>query len=181
MLLKALSTDLSCSDPSLIARSRPNFVTILIAVGVKPPSLQDNINTLMFFCQVTIQRDNEQLVSASLGQLNSPSSKPVELHWQQQLEAAQNVMFCKELFSQLAREAVSLQAPIPHMVVGSQITASLFPDIQLIISLCHSTPHAATKQGGNSAPNKSANDHSHVLEHSLHQLLRKVPDYKCSS
>ena len=135
----------------------------------------------MVFCQVTIQRDNEQLVSASLGQLNSPSSKPVELHWQQQLEAAQNVMFCKELFSQLAREAVSLQAPIPHMVVGSQITASLFPDIQLIISLCHSTPHAATKQGGNSAPNKSANDHSHVLEHSLHQLLRKVPDYKCSS
>ena len=142
---------------------------------------QNNINTSMFFCQVTIQRDNEQLVSASLGQLNSPSSKPVELHWQQQLEAAQNVMFCKELFSQLAREAVSLQAPIPHMVVGSQITASLFPDIQLIISLCHSTPHAATKQGGSTAPNKSANDHSHVLEHSLHQLLRKVPDYNCSS
>ena len=132
----------------------------------------------MFFCQVTIQRDNEQLVSASLGQLNSPSSKPVELHWQQQLEAAHKV---KELFSQLGCEAVSLQAPIPHMVVGSQITASLFPDIQLIISLCHSTPHAATKQGGNSAPNKSANDHSHVLEHSLHQLLRKVPDYNCSS
>jgi len=127
------------------------------------------------YIQVTIQRDNEQLVSASLGNLTSPTTKPVELDWQQQLEAAQNVLFCKELFSQLAREAVTLQAPIPHMVVGSQITASLFPDIQLMISLCHSTPHSSSnKSGNNAAANKSAYDHSHVLEHSLHQLLRKV-------
>jgi len=127
------------------------------------------------YIQVTIQRDNEQLVSATLGQLANQPSKPVELHWQQQLEAAQNVLFCKELFSQLAREAVGLQAPIPHMVVGSQITASLFPDIQLIISLCHSTPHSATGKGAAAnTTSKSPNDHSHVLEHSLHQLLRKV-------
>jgi len=127
------------------------------------------------YIQVTIQRDNEQLVSATLGQLSGPSSKPVEVHWQQQLEAAQNVLFCKELFSQLAREAVGLQAPIPHMVVGSQITASLFPDIQLIISLCHSTPHSNSGKGpASSSVPKSQNDHSHVLEHSLHQLLRKV-------
>merc|ERR1712112_736168 len=126
------------------------------------------------YIQVTIQRDTEQLVSASLGQLTSPSSKPVELHWQQQLEAAQNVLFCKELFSQLAREAVGLQAPIPHMVVGSQITASLFPDIQLIISLCHSTGGSDRKGAGGGGSPQSRNDHSHVLEHSLHQLLRKV-------
>ena len=60
------------------------------------------------------------------------------------------------------------------MVVGSQITASLFPDIQLIISLCHSTPHSSSKSSSSASANKSANDHSHVLEHSLHQLLRKV-------
>ena len=47
--------------------------------------------------------------SLTLGNLTSPTTKPVELHWQQQLEAAQNVLFCKELFSQLAREAVALQ------------------------------------------------------------------------
>ena len=49
MLLKALSTDLSCSDPSLIARSRPNFVTILIAVGVKPPrlSIENGRNSML--------------------------------------------------------------------------------------------------------------------------------------
>ena len=36
----------------------------------------------MVYIQVTIQRDNEQLVSATLGQLFSPAAKPVELHWQ---------------------------------------------------------------------------------------------------
>ena len=49
MLLKALLTDLSCSDPSLIARSRPNFVTILIAVGVRPPrlSIENGRNSML--------------------------------------------------------------------------------------------------------------------------------------
>jgi len=125
------------------------------------------------YIQVTIQRDTEQLVSATLGQLAASAPKPgCELTWQNKLEAAQNVLFCKELFSQLAREAVGLLAPIPHMVVGSQITASLFPDIQLIISLCHSTGRQGSSQANAQQP--SANDHSHVLEHSLHQLLRKV-------
>lgn len=47
------------------------------------------------------------------------------MHWQQKLEAAQNVLFCKELFNQLAKEAVQLQAAIPHMVIGNQITATV--------------------------------------------------------
>jgi mediator of RNA polymerase II transcription subunit 17 len=51
------------------------------------------------------------------------------VHWQQKLEAAQNVLFCKELFNQLAKEAVQLQAPIPHMVVGNQIMATVRSDI----------------------------------------------------
>jgi mediator of RNA polymerase II transcription subunit 17 len=42
-----------------------------------------------------------------------------------------NAIFCRELFAQLAKEAIMLQSPIPHMVVGNQITASLFPDIQV--------------------------------------------------
>lgn len=61
------------------------------------------------------------------------------MHWQQKLEAAQNVLFCKELFNQLAKEAVQLQAPIPHMVVGNQIVATILPGIQIIIALRHST------------------------------------------
>ena len=49
MILKALLIDLSCSDPSLIARSRPNFVTILIAVGVRPPrlSIENGRNSML--------------------------------------------------------------------------------------------------------------------------------------
>lgn len=68
----------------------------------------------------------------------APSSNP-DMHWQQKLEAAQNVLFCKELFNQLAKEAVQLQTPIPHMVVGNQIMATVLPGIQLIIALRHST------------------------------------------
>jgi len=45
----------------------------------------------------------------------------------------------------------------------------VFPGIQLIIGLCHSST--------NGNPNTilpSKTDHDHVLEHSLHQLLREV-------
>lgn len=60
--------------------------------------------------------------------LNCPGTLPgdgAELHWQQKLEAAQNVLFCKELFARLAAEAVQLDASIPHMVVGNQIMATV--------------------------------------------------------
>lgn len=67
----------------------------------------------------------------------------------------------------MAREAVQLHAPIPHVVVGNQIRATLLSGIQLIISLCHSTTSDSTHSG-------PITDHDHVLEHSLHQLLREV-------
>lgn len=53
-------------------------------------------------------------------------------------------------------------------MVGNQIRATLLPGIQLIISLCHSTDPKDPKE---TAP---ISDHDHVLEHSLHQLLREV-------
>lgn len=90
--------------------------------------------------------------------------------WQKRLEFAQNVLFCKELFNQLAREAVQLQAAIPHVVIGNQIRATLLPGIQLIISLCHTTSYTDYVADAN----KKVDDHDHVLEHSLHQLLREV-------
>ena len=143
------------------------------------------------FIQVVIQKESEQLVSTNLTQNMEAfgGAMSEDVHWQQKLEAAQNVLFCKELFSQLAREAIQLQAPIPHMVVGNQITACLFPDIQLLITLCHSTKPEAKPSGPSGTSNSSIKvgnsessatpaqynqqrDHSHVLEHSLHQLLR---------
>ncbi|XP_017768104.1 PREDICTED: mediator of RNA polymerase II transcription subunit 17 [Nicrophorus vespilloides] len=123
------------------------------------------------YIEVLCQKDQEDLCSANINLLGSgpPTSNP-DVHWQQKLEAAQNVLFCKELFNQLAKEAVQLQAPIPHMVVGNQIMATVLPGIQLIIGLCHST--TGDKKPPVPAPSKS--DHDHVLEHSLHQLLREV-------
>ena len=156
------------------------------ALRVNVPSELEGIA----FIQVVIQKESEQLVSANLTQNMDTVGGAMsnDVHWQQKLEAAQNVLFCKELFSQLAREAIQLQAPIPHMVVGNQITACLFPDIQLLITLCHSTKPEGKKQASNtsskskSVPDASCTpaqynqqrDHSHVLEHSLHQLLRLV-------
>ena len=101
-----------------------------------------------------------------------------ELHWQKRLENAQNVLFCKELFSQLAKEAIQLRSPIPHMVVGNRITASLFPDIQVVITFVHTADDGKAKTGGGGSsggtkekrPPATQGPHSHVLEHSLHQV-----------
>ncbi|XP_063699242.1 mediator of RNA polymerase II transcription subunit 17 [Culicoides brevitarsis] len=121
------------------------------------------------YIKVVTQKDQEDLCTASVNLHGYGANISQQTGvWQKTLEFAQNVLFCKELFNQLAREAVQLQAPIPHVVVGNQIRATLLPGIQLIISLCHSTDPKDPKE---TAP---INDHDHVLEHSLHQLLREV-------
>lgn len=121
------------------------------------------------YIEVLCKKDQEQLCSANINWMNNSSGTKIDpdTHWQQKLEAAQNVLFCKELFSQLAREAVHLKAPIPHMVVGNRIMATVLPGIQLIIGLKHST-------GNDKKPVPQSVEHDHVLEHSLHQLLREV-------
>ncbi|XP_046389107.1 mediator of RNA polymerase II transcription subunit 17 isoform X2 [Ischnura elegans] len=124
------------------------------------------------YIEVLCQKDQEDLCSSTINLLGSgTTSTNPDVHWQQKLEAAQNVLFCKELFNQLAKEAVQLQAPIPHMVVGNQIMATVLPGIQLIIGLCHST---GSDKKPPPAPPPQKSDHDHVLEHSLHQLLREV-------
>ena len=46
------------------------------------------------YIKVTIQRVDEQLVSATPGLLSNPAAKSVELHWQQQqLEAGSSELF----------------------------------------------------------------------------------------
>ncbi|XP_047987382.1 mediator of RNA polymerase II transcription subunit 17 [Leguminivora glycinivorella] len=142
-----------------------------------PPELQG-----VAFISVLCQKEQEDVVTATLSSsaLNCPGTLPgegAELHWQQKLEAAQNVLFCKELFARLAAEAVQLDASIPHMVVGNQIMATVLPGIQLLIGLCHnngqntnnSNPDGVKGEGG-----AGKSEHDHVLEHSLHQLLRAV-------
>ncbi|ALC46485.1 MED17 [Drosophila busckii] len=120
------------------------------------------------YIKVITQKDQEDLCTAQVNLMGHGPNITAQVGvWQKTLEFAQNVLFCKELFAQLAREAIQLQAPIPHVVIGNQIRATLLPNIQLIISLCHSTSFDSNQP----AP---INDHDHVLEHSLHQLLREV-------
>uniref|UniRef100_A0A0A9WMF7 Mediator of RNA polymerase II transcription subunit 17 n=1 Tax=Lygus hesperus TaxID=30085 RepID=A0A0A9WMF7_LYGHE len=140
------------------------------ALRVTVPSELQGVAYIEVLCQKGLTKfpDQEDLCSASINlQHSNATTYGADVHWQQRLESAQNVLFCKELFNQLAKEAVQLHAPIPHMVVGNQIMASTFPGIQLIIKLRHSTGEGEKKAGQKS-------DHDHVLEHSLHQLLREV-------
>ncbi|KAJ1519309.1 hypothetical protein ONE63_004608 [Megalurothrips usitatus] len=125
------------------------------------------------YIEVHCRKDDEALFSTIVTSSALGSQGPMpDMHWQKKLEAAQNVLFCKELFAQLAKEAVQLPGPIPHMVVGNQIVASILPGIQLIIGLCHSTTTNNKKAVG--PPQQKKSDHDHVLEHSIHQLLREV-------
>ncbi|XP_028144955.2 mediator of RNA polymerase II transcription subunit 17 [Diabrotica virgifera virgifera] len=164
---KAEDEEKTNSPPSSPLPGGPAPVKPTSALRVSIPSELQGVAYIEVLCQ----KDQEDLCTANLTLLGSgpPPSNP-DMHWQQKLEAAQNVLFCKELFNQLAKEAVQLQAPVPHMVVGNQIMATVLPGIQLIIGLRHST--SSDKKQQNPPPSKS--DHDHVLEHSLHQLLREV-------
>ncbi|XP_043235603.1 mediator of RNA polymerase II transcription subunit 17-like [Amphibalanus amphitrite] len=129
------------------------------------------------FIYVTIRKDQETLCSARLTHPGStPLPVPQSQHWSDRLDAAQNVLFCKELIAQLAREAVQLQPRLPHMVIGNEITSTIFPGIHLVMGLAHSArperrPAAAPLPPVPAGP---LGDNNYVLEHSLHQLLRHM-------
>lgn len=124
------------------------------------------------YLKVVTQKDSDDLLSANINLFNDSPDYPKvkEMYWQKKLEYAQNVLFVKELFHVLAREAVQLQALIPHVVIGNQIRATILPGIHFIISLCHTSSYQIYEN----EMKKKSDGHDHVLEHSLHQLLREV-------
>ena len=137
-----------------------------------PPDLEG-----VAYIHVSVQKSNETLASHDFSIPLPPNAVSAwESSWQEKLENANNVLFCKEVFAQLAREAVQVQLPVPTIVMGNQIIATLFPGVQLSIALCHSSPGSKQNQTANNppAPPVSRRDHKPVLEHSLHQLLREV-------
>jgi len=159
--------DPSGSSDSSDGQTKPSMIKVTI-----PAELEGTA-----YIQVTIQKDQDILCSTSTSLLHSsltPTTQLRDAPWTRKLEAAQNVLFCKELFSHLAREAVQLPAPIPHMVVGNQITASLYPGIQMMIGLVHSSSQEKKPPSTNSTSSLGKVDHNYILEHSLHQLLRHV-------
>lgn len=142
--------------------------------GIQPCSLKVTVPSDLegtSYIRVLIQEGEAEIASAYL--MHSRRSQiSLDAHWQERLEAAQNVLFCKELFAQLAREAVQLKASIPHIVVGNQIISSIIPGVQLVIRLCHD---ANMSSSHDAAPVREKNANQNIdLEQSLHQLLREL-------
>lgn len=138
------------------------------ALSVKiPPDLEGTAHI-----QVSIIKDDElslaDLSSSANGRFYEPSRAGT---WQQKLEAAQNVLFCKELFGQLAIQAVQYQFNIPTTVTGNQIILALFPDVKLYITLIHMTPNTKSSRRPTKAMEKSRSKHKEVFEHSLHKMF----------
>uniref|UniRef100_A0A6I8NY06 Mediator of RNA polymerase II transcription subunit 17 n=1 Tax=Ornithorhynchus anatinus TaxID=9258 RepID=A0A6I8NY06_ORNAN len=134
------------------------------------------------YIKVSIQKkapDIGDLGTVNLFRQPLPKPRSGSPYWQTKLEAAQNVLLCKEIFAQLSREAVQIKSPIPHIVVKNQIISQPFPGLQLSISLCHSSND---KKSQKSASDKQTpEDHLYVLEHNLHLLIREFHKQTLSS
>jgi mediator of RNA polymerase II transcription subunit 17 len=134
------------------------------------------------YIKVSIQKqapDIGDLGTVNLFKRPLPKSKPGSPHWQAKLEAAQNVLLCKEIFAQLSREAVQIKSQIPHIVVKNQIISQPFPSLQLSISLCHSSNDKKSQKSA--IEKQSPEDHLYVLEHNLHLLIREFHKQTLSS
>ncbi|XP_071061393.1 mediator of RNA polymerase II transcription subunit 17 isoform X3 [Pseudochaenichthys georgianus] len=133
------------------------------------------------YIKVSIQKQSPDI--GDLGTVSLfrrlPKTKAGTQQWHVKLEAAQNVLLCKEIFAQLSREAVQIKSQIPHIVVKNQIISQPFPGLQLSISLCHST---GEKKNHRASPEKpKPDDHLYVLEHNLHQMMREFHKQQLSS
>ena len=125
------------------------------------------------YIQVSIIKSDE----VSLCDLSTSASgrcyeAPKEGSWQEKLETAQNVLFCHELFSHLANQAVQYQFVIPATVTGNQIILALFPDVKLYITLVHMSPNTKATREPTEAMKQLSREHKQVFEHSLHQMFR---------
>uniref|UniRef100_A0A674NHY4 Mediator of RNA polymerase II transcription subunit 17 n=1 Tax=Takifugu rubripes TaxID=31033 RepID=A0A674NHY4_TAKRU len=132
------------------------------------------------YIKVSIQKQAHDI--GDLGTFNlfrRPSKNRGTQAWHMKLEAAQNVLFCKEIFAQLSREAVQIKSQIPHIVVKNQIISQLFPGLQLSISLCHSTTEKKHQRVSPEKP--KPDDCLYVLEHNLHQMMREFHKQQLSS
>lgn len=155
------------------------FEVIKTAPGTRGPSNQAIIVKVpsglegRAHIQVSIIKSNDisllDMSTAANGRCHEPLREGT---WQEKLESAQNVLFCKELFNHLANQAVQYQFVIPTVVTGNQIILALFPDIKLYITLVHHTPNTKCSREISDGMKKLCSEHKPVFEQSLHQMLR---------
>lgn len=140
------------------------------ALAVKVPSELEG----RAYIQVSIiKNDDISLVDLSTCANGRYYEASKEGTWQEKLDAAQNVLFCKELFRHLANQAVQYQFVIPTTVTGNQIILALFPDIKLYITLIHHTPNTKCSREITNGMKKLREEHKPVFEHSLHRMLKE--------
>ena len=69
-------------------------------------------------------------------------SNPTDPLWHRKLCNAQNVLFCREMFMLLTKEAIQYKSSgmvSPFVVVGDVISCLIFSDTKLVVKLMHST------------------------------------------
>ena len=95
-------------------------------------------------------------------------SYPSEPLWHRQLCNAQNVLFCREMFMLLTKEAVQYKSSgmvSPFVVVGDVISCLIFSDTKLMVKLMHSKK---VKQSADVQDDSKF----YCLKHALLQLLQ---------
>nr|XP_026693944.1 mediator of RNA polymerase II transcription subunit 17-like [Ciona intestinalis] len=94
--------------------------------------------------------------------------------WHKKLCQAQNVLYCKELFAHLTKEAVQYKnvgAIAPIVVIKDTISTEIFPSIRLVVKLIHSMD---TDNQQSQTENPSALETVFSLKFTLLQLLQEV-------
>lgn len=170
---EVIKNELSNSPSSCNSSPNSSIIQSQNVLDVLIPSDLEGLS----YIHVSIHKDDKTLYESDLPIPTYNSNQTTtQLNWQKKLEDAQNVLFCKELFSQLAREAVQLQLPIPALVIGNKIIITLFTGTQLVIGLCSSQIKNNKKViEDDIKPNQiTKKEHKQVLEHSLHQMLREI-------
>ena len=121
--------------------------------------------------------DDVQGYAKVLVQINDTSSCPVQLQetkvekteeivpdWQRLMKQAQYNLFCKELFTQLSREAFQLKSVETDQVSNNMISCKLLPDVELNLSYVISEEEPIPD---------NCYHICRTLEHSLHALLHR--------
>ncbi|XP_067942006.1 mediator of RNA polymerase II transcription subunit 17-like isoform X2 [Watersipora subatra] len=137
------------------------------AIDVRIPPELEGSSYIQVSIHMTTPNDNVSKLNAML---TIPQKLPTcvdnTTRWQTKLETAQNIIFCKELFSQLSREAFKLNSTISHMVVNNQIIVHLFPGFKMHLMYVHSDTE--DKAVSTVAPVSDP-----ALQLALHELLRE--------
>lgn len=116
--------------------------------------------------------DNQVSPQSSFS-VNEPLTNYNDPAWHKTLCAAQHVLYCRELFNCLAKEAVQLRTSCtltPFLVVGNKIIASIFTDTELHIEFLYNSIEQNKNQ---TVSSDDLNEDIYSLKYAAMKLLQK--------